>query len=95
MLGKRVRPEETVSFCDFCKNEKVYLTKCKVCDREYCLVCGGIGINPFGIHICKECIHSKKVEAILQDSLEPYRREMKKVEQKLNELGFSETNGGE
>lgn len=36
------RPSETVDACDLCHRQKIYLKKCIVCGKDYCLSCEAI-----------------------------------------------------
>lgn len=50
------RPSEIVEVCDLCQRQKIYLKKCIVCGKDYCLLCESV--IPGCMHqpgICKDC----------------------------------------
>ena len=61
---KTTIPERTVEVCDFCQREG-YLTKCWICDRQYCLTDNGVIPASYGFtDICRECARRKDVQTI-------------------------------
>jgi UDP-2,3-diacylglucosamine pyrophosphatase LpxH len=72
-------PAKTVEACDVCKRESSWLTKCKVCARDYCHTCEAIICGC--VHqpdICKECADKEKVRAVVEKFVKPISALLKK-----------------
>lgn len=73
-MGKVEIPARVISICDLCGAENKYLQKCVVCNKEYCLMCAGIGQNPYRQNICTVCIKRDDVIKIIDAGLLGYRK---------------------
>ena len=48
--------EKTVEVCDFCHQEG-FLTRCDVCDRQFCLIDEATVASSWGFtSLCRECV---------------------------------------
>ena len=75
-MGRREVTKEE-HYCDRCGGINKFLTVCIVCDREYCLVCGGATCNAMHQNICRDCIERDDVQTILNDYLVKEYRPLK------------------
>jgi hypothetical protein len=69
----KIKINKEVEVCDFCQREG-FLTTCVVCRKKYCIMCNGIGYNPYDQNICKCCIKREDVEKVIVDGRKKYER---------------------
>jgi hypothetical protein len=81
----KIKINKEVEVCDFCQRE-TYLQICIVCKKEFCILCKGIGYNPYNQKICKECIKKEDVEKIITHSKKSYNRNYLKQKASLGIL---------
>jgi len=81
-------PEKEIEICDFCKGGDKYLQKCVVCGKEYCLICKGIGTNPYHLKLCPNCIKLDEVVQAINNAVPEYRRNADDLEGVLKNIGI-------
>lgn len=66
-MGTIIIPEKEVKICDLCEREINYLTKCKVCSKEYCILCNGaIAGCVHQPDLCNKCCNLNTVQDIVE-----------------------------
>lgn len=77
-----------IEICDICQRENTHIIlTCIVCGRGLCVLCEGIGYNPYNYRICKECIKRDDVQQIMEELRPSYERAYHNNRKKLENLG--------
>lgn len=76
-----------IEFCDICQRENSHVSfECIVCKRGMCVLCMGVGYNPYNHYICKECIKREDVKQIMEEFEPLYKKAYMATRKKLCNL---------
>ena len=75
--------------CDFCQRDSS-LTRCKVCNKQYCYACGASYENTFDLDLCKRCESLPTVRKLIEKYLNIWRRNLSNGNKELKAIKFRE-----